>query len=85
MTNILLEQQQCNNDTTSTTTNIKIHVEPGDCLYLPPRVMHCGTATSDNCMTLSVGCRAPSAADLITRLSETMLLEPRSILNKMRS
>jgi hypothetical protein len=65
-----------------TTTNI--HMEPGDCLYLPPRVMHCGTATSDNCMTLSVGCRAPSSADLITRLSETILGEPQSILETLQ-
>ncbi|KAL3909066.1 MAG: hypothetical protein SGILL_008237 [Bacillariaceae sp.] len=52
----------------------RIKVKPGDCLYLPPRVMHWGTATTDGCMTLSVGCRAPSAKDLIGRLSERMLI-----------
>jgi hypothetical protein len=35
-------------------------------------------------MTLSVGCRAPSAAELITRLSETILLEPRSIIETLQ-
>jgi 50S ribosomal protein L16 3-hydroxylase len=47
-------------------------LKPGDMLYLPPRVMHCGTAASDRCVTLSVGCRAPSAADLIARMAEQL-------------
>lgn len=45
-------------------------LEPGDMMYLPPRVIHCGTAESDQCVTLSVGCRAPSAAELIARMAE---------------
>ena len=45
-------------------------LEPGDMLYLPPRVIHCGTAASDQCVTLSVGCRAPSAAELMARIAE---------------
>jgi 50S ribosomal protein L16 3-hydroxylase len=45
-------------------------LEAGDMLYLPPRVPHCGTAMSDKCMTLSVGCRAPSATELVSRLAE---------------
>jgi 50S ribosomal protein L16 3-hydroxylase len=63
---------------------IKIHVRPGDCLYLPPRIMHWGTATSDGCMTLSVGCRAPSAKDLIGRLSEQLLLDQSSTSSRLR-
>ena len=53
---------------------IRLHLRPGDCLYLPPRVLHCGTAVdaSENCMTLSVGCRAPSALELIDGLSTMM-------------
>ena len=47
-------------------------VRPGDLLYLPPRFAHCGTATSGRCMTLSVGCRAPSASDLVGRLAERL-------------
>lgn len=47
-------------------------LNPGDMLYLPPRVPHCGIALSDGCMTLSVGCRAPSVSDLVSRLAERM-------------
>ncbi len=39
-------------------------LEPGDMLYLPPRVAHCGIAT-DRCMTYSIGFRAPSHQDLV--------------------
>ncbi len=39
-------------------------LEPGDMLYLPPRVAHNGIALEE-CMTLSVGFRAPSHSDLI--------------------
>lgn len=45
-------------------------VHPGDLLYLPPRVPHCGISLSDDCMTLSVGCRAPSVSDLVSKLAE---------------
>jgi ribosomal protein L16 Arg81 hydroxylase len=47
-------------------------VRPGDALYLPPRVAHCGTSLSDDCMTLSVGCRAPSVSDLVSKLAERL-------------
>jgi 50S ribosomal protein L16 3-hydroxylase len=47
-----------------------VELQAGDCLYIPPRVMHCGTSTSNDCITLSVGCRAPSASDLLSRLAE---------------
>ncbi|HEX7070631.1 MAG TPA: cupin domain-containing protein, partial [Rhodothermales bacterium] len=39
-------------------------LEPGDMLYLPPRIPHNGVAL-DACMTLSVGFRAPSQSELI--------------------
>jgi 50S ribosomal protein L16 3-hydroxylase len=45
-------------DNFSSTRYTKIILEPGDCLYLPPRVVHWGTASSDHCMTLSVGKQA---------------------------
>jgi 50S ribosomal protein L16 3-hydroxylase len=38
-------------------------LEPGDLLYLPPGVAHWGTADGD-CMTYSLGFRAPSQAEL---------------------
>jgi len=48
-------------------------LEPGDMLYLPPRVAHRGTAV-DACMTYSIGFRAPSRAELVAGfLSEALL------------
>ena len=35
-------------------------LEPGDMLYLPPHVAHDGIAETHNCMTISIGFRAPS-------------------------
>ena len=43
---------------------------PGDILYLPPRLAHWGTALSDDCITLSVGFRAPSMSEAIMGLSD---------------
>jgi 50S ribosomal protein L16 3-hydroxylase len=40
-------------------------LEPGDILYVPPRVAHNGVALGDDCMTYSVGFRAPSRSELI--------------------
>ena len=40
-------------------------LEPGDILYVPPRFAHRGTAVGNDCMTYSVGFRAPSRAELI--------------------
>lgn len=40
-------------------------VGPGDLLYLPPRVAHHGVATDDECMTYSIGFRAPRHQDLV--------------------
>ena len=39
-------------------------LEPGDMLYLPPQYAHEGTAEGE-CMTYSIGFRAPSAQELI--------------------
>ena len=44
-------------------------LEPGDMLYLPPRLAHCGVA-EDDCMTYSVGFRAPSAAEVLTHFTD---------------
>lgn len=35
-------------------------LEPGDMLYLPPHVAHDGIAETHNCMTISIGFRAPA-------------------------
>ncbi|WP_249673301.1 ribosomal protein uL16 3-hydroxylase [Pseudomonas abieticivorans] len=44
-------------------------LEPGDMLYLPPRLAHHGVAV-DDCMTYSVGFRAPSAAEVLTHFTD---------------
>lgn len=53
-------------------------LEPGDMLYLPPRYAHWGIAVGE-CMTYSVGFRAPSAQELGTQflayLQENLYLE----------
>lgn len=48
-------------------------LEPGDILYVPPGVGHNGIAVGDDCMTYSVGFRAPSRAELIAGWSESLL------------
>ncbi len=40
-------------------------LKPGDMLYLPPNMPHYGIAQDNDCMTLSVGFRAPSQRELI--------------------
>lgn len=44
------------------------NLAPGDLLYLPPNVAHRGTAIGKDCMTWSVGFRAPSPLDLADRV-----------------
>lgn len=39
-------------------------LQPGDMLYLPPQIAHWGVAESDDCMTYSIGFRAPGAQEL---------------------
>ena len=45
-------------------------LEPGDILYVPPCFAHDGVAVGDDCMTYSVGFRAPSRAELVEGWSE---------------
>lgn len=40
-------------------------LEPGDILYVPPGIAHDGVAVGGDCMTYSIGFRAPSRGDLI--------------------
>jgi 50S ribosomal protein L16 3-hydroxylase len=47
---------------------------PGDVLYLPPGVPHHGVAL-DECMTYSLGMRAPSTGELILDLAESMVAD----------
>ena len=45
-------------------------LDPGDMLYLPPGVPHHGVAVGE-CLTYSVGMRAPSEAELMLDFAET--------------
>ncbi|MEP5938869.1 MAG: cupin domain-containing protein [Erythrobacter sp.] len=47
-------------------------LEPGDILYVPPRIAHRGTAVGHDCMTYSIGFRAPSRAELIEDWAEDL-------------
>jgi 50S ribosomal protein L16 3-hydroxylase len=49
-----------------------VDLGPGDLLYLPPRVAHHGIALDDDCMTYSVGFRAPSYADMLSDYAATV-------------
>ena len=44
-------------------------LEPGDMLYLPPRLAHWGIAQTE-CMTWSIGFRAPSTAEVVTHYAD---------------
>lgn len=48
-------------------------LEPGDILYVPPCFAHDGVAVGDDCMTYSVGFRAPSRAELVEHWSEQLI------------
>jgi 50S ribosomal protein L16 3-hydroxylase len=48
-------------------------LEPGDILYVPPRFPHNGVAVGDDCMTYSIGFRAPARADLLSAWCDDLL------------
>ncbi|NOX92319.1 MAG: cupin domain-containing protein [Gammaproteobacteria bacterium] len=50
-------------------------LHPGDMLYLPPGVAHHGVALED-CITLSVGFRAPGHAELLNSFADHMASRP---------
>ncbi len=50
-------------------------LEPGDMLYLPPGVAHYGVSESDDCMTVSVGYRAPTLSDMLAGFIASVLAE----------
>lgn len=49
-------------------TGVDLH--PGDLLYLPPGIGHNGIATSDDCITCSVGFRAPATHEMLRSFSD---------------
>ena len=48
-------------------------LEPGDVLYLPPGVAHDGVAVDGDCMTYSIGFRAPARHELIGLWTDEVL------------
>ncbi|WXT99956.1 MAG: 50S ribosomal protein L16 3-hydroxylase [Catillopecten margaritatus gill symbiont] len=46
-------------------------VEPGDVLYVPPKIAHHGVSLDDNCTTLSFGYRAYSAREMHEFIGKT--------------
>lgn len=48
-------------------------LEPGDVLYVPPGIAHNGVAVGTDCMTYSVGFRAPSRSDLLGHFVDDVL------------
>ncbi|CAM9330747.1 unnamed protein product [Chrysoparadoxa australica] len=55
---------------------------PGDILYLPPRVPHYGVSMDDECMTYSIGLRAPSHQELVGFFSDAVA--SRRVLEDLR-
>ena len=56
-------------------------LEPGDMLYLPPGVAHHGVAL-DECITISVGFRAPNLAELTAALLDQLMSSQSSTLEQ---
>ena len=48
-------------------------LEPGDMLYLPPGIPHLGMALDDDCMTWSIGFRAPAWREVVGAFLEERL------------
>jgi 50S ribosomal protein L16 3-hydroxylase len=48
-------------------------LEPGDMLYLPPRWAHDGVAEGDDCMTCSIGFRAPAQDEFAREVLQRLL------------
>lgn len=48
---------------------------PGDILYVPPGIAHDGVAVGDDCMTYSIGFRAPSRSELIADFADDLTAE----------
>lgn len=49
-----------------------VELNPGDLLYLPPRIGHNGVATTDDCITCSVGFRAPATHEMLRSFTDEL-------------
>lgn len=45
-------------------------LSPGDMLYVPPGISHNGIAIGDNCITCSIGFRAPSHSEILREYTD---------------
>ena len=50
-------------------------LDPGDILYVPPGIAHNGIAVGADCMTYSVGFRAPARSEIISHWCDHLLAE----------
>lgn len=50
-------------------------LEPGDMLYLPPGTPHHGISLDNDCITWSIGFRAPSHREIVTEIAERLAAE----------
>lgn len=50
-------------------------LNPGDMLYLPPQYAHWGKALDDECITYSIGFRAPSKSEILEELLQECLMD----------
>ncbi len=65
-------------------TNFKVKntwvLKPGDLLYLPPNVGHWGVSQSDDCLTYSIGFRAPGTFEIQSKFLD--FIQDNLITNK---
>jgi 50S ribosomal protein L16 3-hydroxylase len=65
-------------------TNFKVKntwvLKPGDLLYLPPNVGHWGVSQSDDCLTYSIGFRAPGSFEIQSKFLD--FIQDNLITNK---
>ncbi|ADZ90607.1 cupin domain-containing protein [Marinomonas mediterranea] len=69
-------------DNFPSTPSIECDLEPGDILYLPPNFAHNGRALNSECLTYSIGFRAPSSSEALSgvnSLIEEQLGEDKSL------
>lgn len=59
-------------------------LEPGDMLYLPPQQAHEGVAVGPDCMTCSIGFRAPTRAELATEILARLAEDGASLAQAQR-
>jgi 50S ribosomal protein L16 3-hydroxylase len=53
-------------------TSAEYELEPGDMLYVPAGLAHWGSAIDDDCITCSVGFRAPAEGEVIAQAAQNL-------------